>query len=152
MALSDYYEKRRVPEDFNRVEFHKHNISAGGIPGVRSNEVEMKRYGSSYSMNMENIRGHIHVAETEPIYEQHNNPMAQQITMNMSQKLAAQVDDCVADEIYKMMMSRLERVPIVKHECHGCGAVLELDADKHIFVCKYCGACYAIGTALIKSR
>lgn len=56
------------------------------------------------------------------------------------------------DEIIAAIFERLGKSPIVKHECHSCGAVLEMDENKHIFVCKYCGNVYAINTEMVNAR
>lgn len=42
--------------------------------------------------------------------------------------------------------------PTVEHKCHNCGATLTMNNDKHIFMCKYCGSVYAIGTRMINDR
>lgn len=55
------------------------------------------------------------------------------------------------ERIIQQVLARFAQVPIVKHTCHGCGATVELDADKHLFMCRYCGSAYAIGTAQINS-
>lgn len=55
------------------------------------------------------------------------------------------------ERIIQQVLARFAQVPIVKHTCHGCGATVELDADKHLFICRYCGSTYAIGTAQINS-
>ena len=55
------------------------------------------------------------------------------------------------ERIIQQVLERFAQVPIVKHTCHGCGATIEMDADKHLFICRYCGSAYAIGTAQINS-
>ena len=50
------------------------------------------------------------------------------------------------DSIFKEIMNRFNKVPIMKHECNSCGATLEIDSNKHIFHCPYCNSVYAIGT------
>lgn len=50
------------------------------------------------------------------------------------------------DNIFQEIVNRLNKVPIMKHECNSCGAILEIDSDKHIFHCPYCNSVYAIGT------
>lgn len=131
-----------LSDNYNEFELNRHNL-------------EYVRFNSRNSeLDISKIKGHINVIKG-PLEAQEygyiDNVTGRWVS-EVSQSMAAQVDDCVADEIYQMMVKRLERVPVVKHECHSCGAVLELDADKHIFVCKYCGSCYAIGTQRINAR
>lgn len=56
------------------------------------------------------------------------------------------------EEILKYITEQFAKKPIVKHECHSCGATLEIDAKKHIFVCKYCGSIYAINTSMVNDK
>ena len=56
------------------------------------------------------------------------------------------------NEILKYITEQFSRKPIVKHECHSCGATLEINSKKHIFVCKYCGSTYAINTNMINDK
>lgn len=49
------------------------------------------------------------------------------------------------DEIYNTILSRLSAKPIIQHKCHNCGGTVELDKNKHIFICPYCDAHYAVG-------
>lgn len=53
----------------------------------------------------------------------------------------------LSEEIIAKILERFSKAPIVQHKCHNCGATVEMDADKHIFICRYCGSAYAIGTA-----
>lgn len=52
-----------------------------------------------------------------------------------------------SEEIIAKVIERFSKAPIVQHKCHNCGATVEMDVDKHIFICRYCGSAYAIGTA-----
>ena len=52
----------------------------------------------------------------------------------------------------KQIIERLSVKPTFKHKCNSCGATLEMDSDKHIFLCKYCGSAYAVGTQMINDR
>ena len=61
------------------------------------------------------------------------------------------LSDDIKEKMFNEFMSKLSRVPTVKHECHSCGGTVEFNADKHIFICPYCGSCYAVGTAMINS-
>jgi predicted RNA-binding Zn-ribbon protein involved in translation (DUF1610 family) len=38
------------------------------------------------------------------------------------------------------------------HNCTNCGAQLEVEENKPIFHCKYCGSTYVIGTAQVRSH
>lgn len=53
--------------------------------------------------------------------------------------------------IFQEMAKRFNQVPLMEHKCNNCGAVISMDADKHLFTCKYCGSAYAVGTAQIYS-
>lgn len=53
------------------------------------------------------------------------------------------------EELYEKILAKFSHAPLVKHQCASCGAVLEIDADNHIFVCKYCGSVYAINTQMV---
>lgn len=56
------------------------------------------------------------------------------------------------DTIFEKIMERLSKKPIIQYKCHNCGATIEFEESKHIFVCKYCDSVYAVGTAQINSR
>lgn len=56
------------------------------------------------------------------------------------------------DIIIKRVMELLARAPVVEHKCHNCGGTLEIEENKHIFICPYCGSCYAIGTNLVNDK
>ena len=43
-------------------------------------------------------------------------------------------------------MTELTYKPIVEHKYNNCGAPLKMDADNHLFKCRYCGTAYLIGT------
>ena len=58
----------------------------------------------------------------------------------------------LTDDIMKQIIERLSVKPTFKHKCNSCGATLEMDSDKHIFLCKYCGSAYAVGTQMINDR
>lgn len=51
------------------------------------------------------------------------------------------------EKIFAKIAEKFNRIPTIQHKCHNCGATVEIDMDKHIFVCKHCGSVYAIGTA-----
>lgn len=53
------------------------------------------------------------------------------------------------ESIIRELMDRLSAKPIVQHKCHNCGAQVEFNADKHIFVCPYCSSVYLIGTNMV---
>ena len=72
-------------------------------------------------------------------------------TVDMSGVSNLELSDDIKEKMFTEFMSKLSRVPTVKHECHSCGGTVEFDADKHIFICPYCGSCYAVGTAMINS-
>lgn len=49
------------------------------------------------------------------------------------------------DELYERIMSELSYKPILEHKCNNCGAPLKMDAENHLFKCRYCGTAYLIG-------
>lgn len=55
------------------------------------------------------------------------------------------------DELYERIMEELRYKPILEHKCNNCGAPLKMDADNHLFKCRYCGTAYLIGTRQINS-
>ena len=55
------------------------------------------------------------------------------------------------EEIYEKILKKFSLKPQLVHQCNNCGANLELDPDKHVFCCKYCGAVYLIGTQQLMS-
>ena len=57
--------------------------------------------------------------------------------------------DEIKQELYDEFIHSLSKVPVLEHKCNSCGGIIEMDADKHIFVCPYCGTTYAIGTTMI---
>ena len=38
----------------------------------------------------------------------------------------------------------LSKNPLYQHKCSSCGGTVELDIDKAIFICPYCGSHYAL--------
>lgn len=51
------------------------------------------------------------------------------------------------EKIFAKITEKFNKIPTIQHKCHNCGATVEIDMDKHIFICKHCGSVYAIGTA-----
>lgn len=58
----------------------------------------------------------------------------------------------IRERLYSEFMDRLSEIPIISHKCNSCGGTVEMDADRHIFVCPYCGTCYAVGTKMINDK
>jgi len=54
------------------------------------------------------------------------------------------------DEIDKIWEKLNTSVNMV-HNCQNCGATLEIEENKPIFHCKYCGSAYIVGSARLKS-
>lgn len=46
----------------------------------------------------------------------------------------------------------LSKNPLYEHKCQNCGGTVELDYDKAIFICPYCGSHYALNTERINDR
>lgn len=122
----------------------------------QDSSITFRQYDKCYgtTLNMQKIKGHINMAISEPDVRISEDPNFQMARMEMTQNIGAQVDECVADEIFRMMMARWGTAPkpMMKMECHACGGTLEVDTMKHIFHCPYCHSVYAIGTNQINSR
>lgn len=56
------------------------------------------------------------------------------------------------EELMKKILKKLSNVPLIQHKCHSCGAMLEVEENKHIFLCKYCGSTYAFDTKMINDK
>ena len=52
------------------------------------------------------------------------------------------------DELDKAVNNKISLI----HNCQNCGATLEVEENKPIFHCKYCGSAYVIGAGRIYSR
>ena len=50
------------------------------------------------------------------------------------------------------LLRELSTSPTFEHKCNNCGGTVEMDAEKHIFKCPYCGSVYAIGTAMVNDE
>ena len=59
--------------------------------------------------------------------------------------------DAVQDEISKIW-ERLNKTVSLVHNCANCGAQLEIEENKPVFHCKYCGSTYVIGSTQIHSH
>ena len=59
------------------------------------------------------------------------------------------LSDIVEEELYEKFLKKMAKAPILEHKCNSCGGVLEMSAEKHLFVCPYCGSCYAVGTSMV---
>ena len=58
----------------------------------------------------------------------------------------ADISESVFDSIFDRIVSALSKSPIMQHRCNNCGATVDWDSEKHIFICPYCNSAYAIGT------
>lgn len=56
------------------------------------------------------------------------------------------------EDIYKMILEKFSKKPILEYKCNNCGGQVELEIDNHIFKCPYCGSVYAIGTNMIYDK
>lgn len=56
------------------------------------------------------------------------------------------------EEEIKKIWSRLNRTISFVHNCKNCGAKLEIDENKPVFCCKYCGSTYLLGAVQPNSR
>jgi len=55
----------------------------------------------------------------------------------------------IKKSLFDEFLNKLTIKPLLKHNCNNCGGTIELDSEKHIFICPYCGTVYAIGTNMI---
>lgn len=69
----------------------------------------------------------------------------------INQQIAHTVDEDIMNQIFQEMAKRFNQVPLMEHKCNNCGAAISMDADRHLFVCGYCGSAYVVGTAQINS-
>lgn len=109
------------------------------------------------TVDFKRIREGVHTYISEPeisaeTLNRASDMMMPQLQLNMEQRVGCTVDELAADEMFKLIVERLNRVPMIKQECRNCGGVLELSADKHIFHCPYCNSVYAVGVSQINSR
>lgn len=52
----------------------------------------------------------------------------------------------------KELESKLAKTVSLVHNCANCGATLEVEENKPVIHCKYCGSAYIVGTARIYSN
>lgn len=52
----------------------------------------------------------------------------------------------------KELESRMNRTVTFVHNCQSCGATLEVEENKQVIHCKYCGGTYLVGTLQINSH
>ncbi|MBO4541637.1 MAG: hypothetical protein J5725_00495 [Bacteroidales bacterium] len=48
--------------------------------------------------------------------------------------------------------SKINNKMFLVHNCQNCGATLEIEENKPLFHCKYCGSAYVIGASRIYSE
>lgn len=58
-------------------------------------------------------------------------------------------EDLLAAGVFERVMNLLSSKPVIQYKCQNCGAHLDIDENKHIIICKYCDAVYAIGKTMI---
>lgn len=58
----------------------------------------------------------------------------------------------VLREYFDKRIADLAKNPLYQHKCISCGGTVELDYDKAIFICPYCGSHYALNTERINDR
>lgn len=52
----------------------------------------------------------------------------------------------------KELEARMNRTVTFVHNCQSCGATLEVEENKQVIHCKYCGGTYLVGTLQLKSH
>lgn len=67
------------------------------------------------------------------------------LSTNLSSVSGSDLIEDITEKIFKQLSAK----PIIEHKCHNCGATVELEENKHIFICRYCGSVYSIGTSMI---
>ena len=60
-------------------------------------------------------------------------------------------NDSIKQQLEKIM-NKLNKTISLVHNCANCGAQLNIEENKPVFHCKYCGSTYLIGTAQIYSN
>lgn len=60
--------------------------------------------------------------------------------------------DNLKKKIMEEIMAQFSHRPLVRHQCHSCGATLDVDTNNHIFICKYCGSVYAFDTNMANDK
>ena len=60
-------------------------------------------------------------------------------------------NDSIKQQLEKIM-NKLHKTISLVHNCANCGAQLNIEENKPLFHCKYCGSTYLIGTAQIYSN
>ena len=63
--------------------------------------------------------------------------------------ITASIPDYVSKSELEDILKRLSQRPMYQHKCVNCGGTVELDYDKAIFICPYCGSHYALNTSRI---
>lgn len=60
----------------------------------------------------------------------------------------------LSSEITKLQkqIENMDKKIFLIHNCANCGATLNIEENKPVFHCKYCGSAYLIGTAQIYSN
>lgn len=69
----------------------------------------------------------------------------------VTQRMAYDIDEDIMNKIFQEVAKRFNQIPLMKLNCNNCGAVISMDADRHLFTCGYCGSAYVVGTAQINS-
>lgn len=76
-------------------------------------------------------------------------------TFNKEYKPVLQVDTVLENELEKRLKeleSKLAKTVSLVHNCANCGATLNIEENKPVIHCKYCGSAYIVGTARIYSN
>lgn len=77
---------------------------------------------------------------------------ATSLVNEISNQIRVNYDERIMDEVIRRVLDRMDAKPTMLRQCNTCGGTLEMEADKHIFICPYCGNVYAIGTTQINAR
>ena len=58
----------------------------------------------------------------------------------------------LSEKIIEDLIKKLSKNPLYEHKCQNCGGTVELQYDKAIFICPYCGSHYALAPNRINDK
>ena len=53
-------------------------------------------------------------------------------------------ENIVTKDDLRKLLDELSKNPLYAHKCQNCGGTVEMDYEKAIFICPYCGSHYAL--------
>ena len=80
------------------------------------------------------------------------SPIAETTTATIhADKITSSNGTNVQDEL-KQIWDRLNKTVSLVHNCANCGARLEVEENKPVIHCKYCGSTYLVGSVQLNSH